>query len=266
MATPTGTLINLQSTGVKRQRVRPTRTEGVPGISFFGGFIDQKEKNPELRGTARYTTFDNIIANTSIVAAGVRFYLNMIAKAGWIVVPPVMDTVRRQAEADEMAEKVYIIPPKRTRYLSEIADTIRTYNQWVDAQCETAQNLFAIKKTIQTLEKSGGDSKQVIDTLQKTLANVALDLDGRNKAVLDSWETKKTRYKEPQFRFIVRDREFAIDTHHETLPARVCRPTTFLCDGRRPSCPGSARRSAPVQTGRTRTTRSASAGPWRWPC
>ena len=30
------------------------------------------------------------------------------------------------------SEKVHVIPPKRTRYLSEIADSIRSYNEWTE--------------------------------------------------------------------------------------------------------------------------------------
>ncbi|NTW33297.1 MAG: hypothetical protein HGB12_11865, partial [Bacteroidetes bacterium] len=37
---------------------------------------------------------------------------------------------------NEIPEKIFIIPPHRTRYLSEIADTVRSYNKWVDDQAE----------------------------------------------------------------------------------------------------------------------------------
>ncbi|RLD61353.1 MAG: hypothetical protein DRJ05_02825, partial [Bacteroidetes bacterium] len=33
-------------------------------------------------------------------------------------------------DAGELPEKIFIIPPKRVRYLSEISETIRTYNEW----------------------------------------------------------------------------------------------------------------------------------------
>ena len=117
---------------------------------------------------------------------------------------------------DEMSEDVFVIPPKRTRYLSEISDTVRTYNQWVDAQSATAQELYSLHESIASLKTAGADAG-AIDALQKRFDEVALDLDGRNKAILDSWSTKKERYKDPEFRFIVRDRELRIETHHETL-------------------------------------------------
>jgi len=50
--------------------------------------------------------------------------------------------------SDEMSEKIFIIPPKRTRYLSEISETIRDYDQWVLKQKEIAQKLYGLKKSI----------------------------------------------------------------------------------------------------------------------
>src|SRR5690606_9901264 len=34
----------------------------------------------------------------------------------------------------EMSEKVFVIPPSRNRYLSEIAENNRSYDNWVDEQ------------------------------------------------------------------------------------------------------------------------------------
>ena len=48
----------------------------------------------------------------------------------------------------EMSEKVYIIPPNRTRYLSEITENNRAYNKLAIDQKEIAQKLFGIYKTI----------------------------------------------------------------------------------------------------------------------
>lgn len=100
-ATP---FLNSGRTDTPRRRVRPTTEEGVPGYTFFGGFIDANERNAKLTGTQRYKTFSDIMANTAIVAAGVRYYLNLITKAGWTVVPPEMENASDQIEADRLAE------------------------------------------------------------------------------------------------------------------------------------------------------------------
>ena len=40
---------------------------------------------------------------------------------------------------NEMSEKVFVIPPHRVRYLSEIAENNKSYDKWVDEQKEIAQ-------------------------------------------------------------------------------------------------------------------------------
>ena len=59
--------------------------------------------------------------------------------------------------SDEMSEKIYIIPPKRTRYLSEIAESNRAYNDRVRVQQNVAQRLYGIRTTIETLHDSDAD-------------------------------------------------------------------------------------------------------------
>jgi len=54
---------------------------------------------------------------------------------------------------DEMSEKIYIIPPHRTRYLSEISENNRSYDKWVNEQSEIANKLYAIRKTIDVLKQ-----------------------------------------------------------------------------------------------------------------
>ena len=41
--------------------------------------------------------------------------------------------------------EVHVIPPKRTRYLSEIADGIGQYNEWTEQQAAIAGRLQALR-------------------------------------------------------------------------------------------------------------------------
>jgi methylmalonyl-CoA mutase len=54
---------------------------------------------------------------------------------------------------DEMSEKIFIIPPSRNRYLSEISETIRNYNQWAEEQAEVAQQMYQLQGTKDLLGK-----------------------------------------------------------------------------------------------------------------
>src|SRR5690606_22641825 len=51
--------------------------------------------------------------------------------------------------SNENSEKLYIIPPSRVRYLSEISENNRNYDKQAAEQVEIAQKLYGIYKTIE---------------------------------------------------------------------------------------------------------------------
>ena len=120
--------------------------------------------------------------------------------------------------SNEMSEKIYIIPPSRIRYLSEISENNRAYNQWVSEQSTIAQKMYGIHTSINALKESDTpENNQLIKGLEKMSKKIALDFDKRNQKILDSWESKKKKYREEVFTFKVRDKEISLDTHSETL-------------------------------------------------
>ena len=120
-------------------------------------------------------------------------------------------------EKEEPVEKIHIIPSNRTRYLSEISEAVRNYNQWADNQANIARRLFAINETLEALKESGVENKPTIDTLKNQYKTVELDLDGHNKEIIENWERKVKLYKAKYFIFKVRDKEFKLTTHTESL-------------------------------------------------
>ncbi|HET8854863.1 MAG TPA: methylmalonyl-CoA mutase family protein, partial [Salinimicrobium sp.] len=135
----------------------------------------------------------------------------------------------------ETSEKIYIIPPKRTRYLSEISENNRSYDQTSETQGEIAQRLFAVYKTIVSvtgqqikLKKFGLDEQQFeasysqenkdfAGLLKKEFDKIKMDLDPYNWEIITGWEEKVNKYRDPVYSFMVRDKEIKIDTHSETL-------------------------------------------------
>lgn len=71
--------------GVARRRVPPSARGGVPGVAVIGGVPQTNELSSELSGRSRYRTFKEVLLNTSIVAASVRSYLNLLGNAGWTI-------------------------------------------------------------------------------------------------------------------------------------------------------------------------------------
>jgi methylmalonyl-CoA mutase len=54
------------------------------------------------------------------------------------------------------SEKIYIIPPERSRYLSEIVEENKRYDSLVKHQAEIARRLFQLHGSIRELERSPG--------------------------------------------------------------------------------------------------------------
>jgi methylmalonyl-CoA mutase len=134
----------------------------------------------------------------------------------------------------EMSEKIFVIPPNRTRYLSEIAENNRAYDTKASEQVEVAQKLYGIYKTIESvlgnkpeLDKFGIDSKSVNSSsinnkdftrmLIAEFDRVKLNLDPYNWEIITSWDDKVNTYKNPIYAFKVRGKEIKIETHTESL-------------------------------------------------
>lgn len=157
----------------------------------------------------------------------------------------VMDKIVEKTEADlhstfeitrEMSEKIFVIPPHRTRYLSEIAENNRKYDETVLSQVEVAQKLYGIYKTIESvghinklgLTKYGLNEEQLqaaqsttnqefLSLLTKEFDRVKMNLDPFNWEIILTWDEKVNKYKNPIYSFKVRDKEIKIQTHTESL-------------------------------------------------
>lgn len=119
---------------------------------------------------------------------------------------------------DEMSEKIYIIPPHRTRYLSEISESNRQYDKWSKDQAAVAQKLYSINKAIEALDAIDlYDKVAAIATLKSAYIEWELRLDGQNKKLLDNFASKIQSYKNDYYIFKVRDKEIKIKTYYESL-------------------------------------------------
>lgn len=121
--------------------------------------------------------------------------------------------------SEEQSEKIYIIPPSRIRYLSEISENNRGYNKKAVEQAEIAQKLFAIHKTMETLEGGADieDKDRILKILQEAYHKQTLEIDPKNLETLKNWESRKKKYEDEFFIFKVRDKELKIKTHTESL-------------------------------------------------
>jgi len=136
----------------------------------------------------------------------------------------------------EMSEKIFVIPPARVRYLSEIAESNRAYDKTVTAQVVVAQKLYGIQQTIASITdapikiiktglheeallsaENSDEDKVFLQLLFTQFEKVKLDLDPYNWTTILNWKEKAQRYKDPIYTFKVRDKEIHIETHSTSL-------------------------------------------------
>lgn len=120
--------------------------------------------------------------------------------------------------SDEMSEKIYIIPPERTRYLSEISENNRKYDEDVNQQSAIAQKMYALQISIKSIEDSVMEDKdRLIKGLNENYETLKLDLNPHNLKLIEDWHAKVKTYRDPIFKFKVRDKELSLQTHSESL-------------------------------------------------
>ncbi len=117
----------------------------------------------------------------------------------------------------EMSQKVMIIPSSRVRYLSEIAETIRAYDQWVEEQVAVANQLYGIQQAMSAAADVAVDQDTLSRQLQGVYQKVDLKLDKENQNRLQEWQDKKNRYRQEEFVYQVRNKEIRVETHKSSL-------------------------------------------------
>jgi isobutyryl-CoA mutase len=117
--------------------------------------------------------------------------------------------IMHHAHAKDTTSLTQIIPPKRVRYLAEIADEIARYNQQENQQAAIATKLYQLKGAREILKQSGkpgsNDSpSSAIEDLNDTITSLEKQLYPVCKKLLDEWEETKSRYRQEFFEYSVR--------------------------------------------------------------
>ncbi len=135
------------------------------------------------------------------------------------------------------SEKKWIIPPDRTRYLAEIAETCDAAEIHVREQSALARRLYQLKGTIEVLRANVGrkvldvdDSGDTVHVTQRVegepeylqeLERLAAELEARltpeSRGLLAEWPATRRRYAASKYQYEVRGRVLELDLQTETL-------------------------------------------------
>ncbi len=122
-------------------------------------------------------------------------------------------------ETHTSTSKTIIVPPERTRYLAEIAETVRAYHRRTSEQAEAVRRHWHLQQTAATLEEAGEphDTADILDRLKEETAKAEQELDEETRQLLRKWPEMKEAYSGNEFVYKVRDREFRVPLYTESL-------------------------------------------------
>lgn len=115
---------------------------------------------------------------------------------------------------DKGQQRELIIPPKRVRYLSEISDTVRSYNQQADHLANLAQELQSFTATANSLKEAG---EVIPESISLKIEQLRKEIGEENIKILENWDQLKKKYTDPEYIFEVRDRKFTVSTYTTSL-------------------------------------------------
>lgn len=122
-------------------------------------------------------------------------------------------------ESKTSTSKAIIIPPERTRYLSEIAHTVRNYHRHTEVQADALRRVWHLKETAKAMSKDKleGNTSEILTRLREEIAKSEEYLDKETTQLLENWEEIKKAYNQDELVYQVRDREIKIPLFTESL-------------------------------------------------
>ena len=108
--------------------------------------------------------------------------------------------------ADTISQST-IIPPKRVRYLAEIAETVAAYDTWVEEQTRVATQLYQLKGAAGIIKEQMGEESLKGSVLEGDLVtSIETNLHPDCKKLIESWPAKLERYSNEFYEFHVRNK------------------------------------------------------------
>jgi methylmalonyl-CoA mutase len=116
-------------------------------------------------------------------------------------------------EAKTPSSLQVVVPPKRARYLAEIAETVRGYHEHAAGQARLARERQALVTARGLLQKAGKDAH----ALDPLIEEKGAALDVRSRKLLEMWPDTVAAYSGDEYVVKIRGREVRTALRHESL-------------------------------------------------
>jgi methylmalonyl-CoA mutase len=137
-----------------------------------------------------------------------------------------------RTDVRESSSKTIIIPGERTRYLAEIADTVRQYHQETQKQADAVRRRWHLLSALEELKARETDMALGLDEalagLKQALADAREQVTPDTDDLIEQFRTSSEAYEKDELVYQVRDREFRVPLYtkslsHSKIP-KIARP------------------------------------------
>ncbi|MEW6258855.1 MAG: fused isobutyryl-CoA mutase/GTPase IcmF [Thermodesulfobacteriota bacterium] len=116
------------------------------------------------------------------------------------------------------SSKTIIIPPERTRYLSEISDTIREYHQKTKQQAAVVRKVWHLEEAMKQLGSAiEGDREELLAKLRDAVAEAKKAVEPETEALLREWDDIRNAYRKDELVYQVRGQDVRVPLYTKSL-------------------------------------------------
>jgi len=115
------------------------------------------------------------------------------------------------------SSKTIIIPPERTRYLSEISEAVHQYHQKTRTQGDILRRIWHLEEVQKILVSAGEDTGAAFERLAQEIAKVGAEADPGARDLLGEWADIADAYRQDELVYQVREKEIRVPLYVESL-------------------------------------------------
>ncbi len=117
------------------------------------------------------------------------------------------------------SSKTIIIPPGRTRYLSEISETVRRYHRETQDQAAALRKAWHLEETAKALagDSMDADTDKLLARLKDEINKAKKEIKPDTEQLFEDWENLKVVYGKDELVYKVRDKEIRVPLYTESL-------------------------------------------------
>jgi methylmalonyl-CoA mutase len=115
--------------------------------------------------------------------------------------------------------KTVVIPPEKTRYLADIAETVRNYHRQTEEQAEAIRRVWHLRESAKTIDENAmtEERKHLLSQLKEEIQKAEKGVKEDTNRLLSEWDELRKKYSQDELVYKVRGREIKQPLYTESL-------------------------------------------------